>query len=182
MNHVLLTSDLPWQHNDAIMFLPSFVFLGTGRFIQKSLKRKKKTANKHAIDIILPISTKMLFHLIVVWFHLKLCNEKRGGLLWPIARKRNLISLRSAAFFTIFVKHVIWSTPTNFTVIFFLIFLKNLTIPRLSINVRLSLVSRTLKRRKVIKWGFRYHKFPPDFVFISERPHYSLALFSSFIW
>ena len=105
----------------------------------------------------------MLFHLIVVWFHLKLCNEKRGGLLWPIARKRNLISLRSAAFFTIFVKHVIWSTPTNFTVIFFFIFLKNLTIPRLSINVRLFLVSRTLKRRKVIKWGFRYHKFSPRF-------------------
>ena len=29
-------------------------------------------------------------------------HEKRGGLLRPIARKRNLISLRSAAFFTIF--------------------------------------------------------------------------------
>ena len=24
--------------------------------------------------------------------------------------------------------------------------------------------------------------FPPDFVFTSERPHYSLALFSSFIY
>ena len=31
-------------------------------------------------------------------------SEKRGGLLWPIARKENLISLRSAAFFTIFEK------------------------------------------------------------------------------
>ena len=29
--------------------------------------------------------------------------EKREGLLWPIARKSNLIKLRSAAFFTIFV-------------------------------------------------------------------------------
>ena len=29
--------------------------------------------------------------------------EKRGGLLRPIARKRNLIRLRSASFFTIFV-------------------------------------------------------------------------------
>ena len=27
--------------------------------------------------------------------------EKRGELLWPIARKKNLISLRSAAFDTI---------------------------------------------------------------------------------
>ena len=32
---------------------------------------------------------------------------KRGGLLWPIARKRNLISLRSAAFFTIFVCNLV---------------------------------------------------------------------------
>ena len=29
--------------------------------------------------------------------------KKRRGLPWPIARKTNLISLRSAAFFTIFV-------------------------------------------------------------------------------
>ena len=42
-------------------------------------------------------------------------SGKSGGLLRPIARKRNLISLRSAAFFTIFV--CIWSTPTNFTAI-----------------------------------------------------------------
>ena len=33
--------------------------------------------------------------------------EKRGGLLWPIARKRNLISPRSAAFFTIFVCNLV---------------------------------------------------------------------------
>ena len=33
--------------------------------------------------------------------------EKRGGLLWPIARKRNLIRLRSAAFFTIFVCNLV---------------------------------------------------------------------------
>ena len=30
-------------------------------------------------------------------------HEKRGGLLWPIERKKNLISLQLAAFFTIFV-------------------------------------------------------------------------------
>ena len=33
--------------------------------------------------------------------------EKRGGLLWPIVRKRNLISLRLAAFFTIFVCNLV---------------------------------------------------------------------------
>ena len=33
--------------------------------------------------------------------------ERRGGLLWPIARKGNLISLRSAAFFTIFVCNLV---------------------------------------------------------------------------
>ena len=102
----------------------------------------------------------MLFHLIVVWFHPKLCNEKRGGLLWPIARKENLISLRSAAFFTIFEKKCSLVHAYKFHVNFFF---KNLTIPRLSINLRLFLVSRTLKRRKVIKWGFRYHKFSPRF-------------------
>ena len=34
-----------------LWFLLAFVFLGTGSFIQKSLKGKK-TVNKHAIDII----------------------------------------------------------------------------------------------------------------------------------
>ena len=38
-------------------------------------------------------------------------HEKRGGLLRPIARKRNLISVRLAAFFTIFV--CIWSALTR---------------------------------------------------------------------
>ena len=32
---------------------------------------------------------------------------KRGGLLWPIARKKNLISLRSASFFTNFVSNLV---------------------------------------------------------------------------
>ena len=33
--------------------------------------------------------------------------ERRGGLLCPFARKGNLISLRSAAFFTIFVCNLV---------------------------------------------------------------------------
>ena len=35
--------------------------------------------------------------------------EKKGELLWPIARKKNLISLRSAAFDTIFVSNLVYS-------------------------------------------------------------------------
>ena len=46
----------------------------------------------------------MQFHFILGWFHLKLCMTKGGGgLLWPIARRENLISLYSATFVTIFV-------------------------------------------------------------------------------
>ena len=50
----------------------------------------------------------MQFHFILGWFHLKLCMTKVGGggvggLLWPIARRENLISLYSATFVTIFV-------------------------------------------------------------------------------
>ena len=33
--------------------------------------------------------------------------EKRGGLLWPIARKRNLIGQRLTPFFTIFVCNLV---------------------------------------------------------------------------
>ena len=47
----------------------------------------------------------MQFHFILGWFHLKLCMTKGGGggLLWPIARRENLISLYSATFVTIYV-------------------------------------------------------------------------------
>ena len=93
-------------------------------------------------------------------FHLTVKNEKRRGLLWPIARKRNLISLHSAAVFTIFVCN--WSICLQISQLFknrSINFLKNLTILRLSINVRLLQVSRTLRTRKVIKWGSKCHKF-----------------------
>ena len=35
--------------------------------------------------------------------------KKKGELLWPIARKKNLISLRSAAFDTILVSNLVYS-------------------------------------------------------------------------
>ena len=56
MNHVLLTSDLPWKHNEAITFFTCLcISRDTRSFIQKSLKGKK-TMNKHAMDIISFIS------------------------------------------------------------------------------------------------------------------------------
>ena len=38
MIHVLLASELPWQHHDAITFLLTFIFLGIRGLFQKSLK------------------------------------------------------------------------------------------------------------------------------------------------
>ena len=49
----------------------------------------------------------MRFHVIVFSFHLKLCTKKEGGLPWPIARKTNFISLRSAALRNIFVCNLV---------------------------------------------------------------------------
>ena len=54
----------------------------------------------------------MQFHLIVVWFHWN-CVRKRGGLLWPITRKKNSINLRWAAFFTIVVCNLLHNTYTT---------------------------------------------------------------------
>ena len=83
-----------------LCFLLAFVFLGTRSFIQKSLKGKKK---KQRINML--STQKMMRSGNAFSSHSGLIpSEKRGGLLWPIARKENLISLRSAAFFTIFEK------------------------------------------------------------------------------
>ena len=80
----------------------------------------------------------MQFHLIVAWFHVKLCTKNDGrGLLWPIARKRYLIRLRQAAFFTVFVRNLVHAYK----------FLGNLKTSR-SIFLK-------MKARKVIKWRFK---------------------------
>ena len=68
--------------------------------------------NKHAIDIISKYLKKMVRSGNAVSSHSGLIPsetlyEKRGGMLWPIATKKNLISLRSAAFFTIFVCNLV---------------------------------------------------------------------------
>ena len=68
--------------------------------------------NKRAIDIISLYLKKMMRSGSAVSSHSGLIPsetlyEKRGGLLWPIARKRNLISLRSVAIFTITVCNLV---------------------------------------------------------------------------
>ena len=75
---------------------------------------------------------EMQFHLIVVWFHLKLCTKKRGRLLWPITRKIFLMSVHTATFFTIFACNLVYEYKfhgliKNCSVNFF----KNLMILRL---------------------------------------------------
>ena len=68
--------------------------------------------NKHAIDIISKYLKKMVRSGNAVSSHSGLIPsenlyEKRGGMLWPITTKKNLIRLRSAAFFTIFVCNLV---------------------------------------------------------------------------
>ena len=110
---------------------------------------------------------------------LKTAYKKRGR-----SRVRRIL-LTCIQMLLIQFLHVIWSMPTIFAFFkkpldkFFI----NSTIPR-SIDKKYSLpVLRTLKTGKAFKQGLKYSQFfPPDFVFTSERPHYSLALFSSFIY
>ena len=68
--------------------------------------------NKHAIDIIGQYLRKMMRSGNAISSHSGLIPfetvyEKRGGLLRLIARKKNLISPRSAVFFTIFVSNLV---------------------------------------------------------------------------
>ena len=91
--------------------------------------------------------------------------EERWGLLWPIVRKRNFI-ITYVRLLSLPFLYVIWSTSTNISPLFknrSIIFLKNLTIPRLIINLHLRQVSRTLNTKKVIKWGFKCQKLFPRF-------------------
>ena len=68
--------------------------------------------NKHAIDITGQYLRKMMRFGNAISSHSGLIPfetvyEKRGGLLRLIARKKNLISPRSAVFFTIFVSNLV---------------------------------------------------------------------------
>ena len=62
-------------------------------------------------------------------------------------------------------------------------FFRNLSISRFVISLYGLEVSRSLKTRKAIKSGLQCTTFfLPDFVFTSECPHYSRALYSTFIF
>ena len=73
--------------------------------------RVTKPVNKHAINIIRYYLKKMIRSGYAVSSHSGLipsqtvCEKK--GLLWPIARKENLINVRSAAFVIIFVCNLV---------------------------------------------------------------------------
>ena len=67
--------------------------------------------NKHAINLMSYYQKKMMRSGCAVSSHSNLIPsetvyEKRG-LLWPIARKENLINVRSAAFVIIFVCNLV---------------------------------------------------------------------------
>ena len=97
--------------------------------------------------------------------------EKRGGLLWPIARKRNLRSLHTAALFTIFL--MLFGSRLQISRLFknrSINFCKSLKISRLIIDVRLLQVSRTLKTGKVIKRDFKFQKLSNRFCVYKWRP------------
>ena len=78
------------------------------RNILNKVLKVRKTLNEHAIDIISYYLKKMMrseTDAVSSYSGLissESSHEKRGRLLRSIARKKNLIRLRSAAFFTIF--------------------------------------------------------------------------------
>ena len=80
-------------------------------------------------------------------------RKKGGGLLWPIVRKKNSTSLRSAAFVTIFVCTLVHAH--KFDVHYFAtIFLNYLKIPRLLIIWKkiIAVIHITLQLRKKKAW------------------------------
>ena len=121
----------------------------------------------------------MQFHLIVIWFHLKLCTKKEWDCFCRL-RERGIwlvyVRLLSLPFL-----YLIYSTATNFTVFrtCSIIFLKNWTIPGLNIKVRLLHVSRILKTSQTaIKWAFKCYKFSPRFCVYWWAP----SLFSGIVF
>ena len=99
------------------------------------------------------------------WSHLKLCRKKEGGLLWQNARKKNLISVRLAAFVYYFGMHLGPSPQILCRPLFCL------TIPILMINLYRLQGSGTFKKRKAnaIKWGFKCHKISPQISWLQMR-------------
>ena len=113
-------------------------------------------------------------------------SKKRGELLWAIGSKKNFINFHSTAFVAVLARNLVHAykfciCKTNRWINFFI----NLKIPR-SINIPCKFQEHC-KQGRLLNRTSNMTNFPPppppppDFVFTSERPHYLLALFSSFI-
>lgn len=109
-----------------------------GNILKKSLKGHK-TVNKHAIDLIgwylnKTMSSGNKVSSLNGLIPFKTVYEKRGELLWPFVSLKNLISLRSVAFVTIFVCNLVQACKFHVNletagfILFF--FFTNWTIPR----------------------------------------------------
>ena len=121
-------------------------------------------------------------HLIVVWFHWKLHTRKEGNCS---GRSRVIrILLTCIQLLLLQFLHVIWSTPTNFAFSkkplhkFFYKF-DNHEINCQQIHPA---SFKNIENREGFEIGPQIWPIsPPDSVFTSERPYYSLALFSRII-
>ena len=122
-------------------------------------------------------------HLIVDWFHWKLHTKKEGNCSGRSRVRRILLTY--IQMLLIEFLEVICSMSKNFAFFqklpdkFFYKF-DNSEINRREI---FPASFKNIENREGFQIGPQIQPiFPPNFVFTSERPHYSLALFSSFIY
>ena len=119
-------------------------------------------------------------YLTVDWFYWKLRTEKEGNCS---GRSEVRILLTCIQLLLRFL-HVIWSMPTNFSLFkkpldkFFLYTCKSPDQSSISVPCKFQ---EHWKQGRLLNNVLKYNQFfPSDFMFKIERPHYSLALFSSF--
>ena len=124
----------------------------------------------------------MQFYLTVVWFHLKLCTKKDVDCFGQLPERK--IWLAYVRLLSLPFLYLIWFTPTNFSVILKPLnnFLKKLDNPEINHQFTYPQGFKDIENKEGHGASNVTKFFPSDFVFSSERPHYSLALFSSFIF
>ena len=120
----------------------------------------------------------MQFYLIVVWFHLKLCTKKDVDCFGQLRERK--IWLAYVRLLSLPFLYLIWFTPTNFTVILKPLnsFFKKLDNPEINHQFTYPQGFKDIENKEGNGASNVTKCFPSDFVFSSERPHYSLALFS----
>ena len=123
----------------------------------------------------------MQLHLIVVWYHWKLPSKKEGNCSGR-SRERRILLTHIQLLLLQFV-NVIWSIPTNFALFQklrdkFFYKLDNLEIICQYIPCKFQ---EHWKQGRLLNRASERSNFLPRFEFTSDRPHYSLALFWSFI-